>query len=306
MNLHAWIDGFTMRLSALLMPRCRYFSESVESASVVEHLGGVRLDMPDMHGEGEYQVVANTQVGKLSATIRVVQWRGREFPTVVYHHGTAESPTDTSLKFILPYHRSDIAANLILVQAPFHGSTREFWRGVARLDRYTAMVATSVHMVEAAVRYAREQGSPRVLVAGTSLGGFVANLHHARYNSAEVYVPIMAGAALGDALLSRAYGHVLSPRARRCPERIRKALNFEVAYAGARRDRGYPVLASHDQIVLYYRQAPCYDGRPILAIKAGHITGAFKAAALREHILGLLHSRSGTITSTLERHRDAA
>lgn len=122
-------------------------------------------------------------------------------------------------------------------------------------------------------------------MAGTSLGGFVANRHCLHYNSADVYVPLLAGAALGDVFIDSVYSKGLSRVAKANAETVKALLNFDRDFATAPRDNVFPLLARYDQIVLYDRQRRCYGNRPVATLNRGHVTGALAHAELRRHVL---------------------
>ena len=74
-------------------------------------------------------------------------------------------------------------------------------------DKYTVIMAAmllsvSVKLIEALVQYLKSEGNGKIMVLGISLGGWVTNLHRSFYNSADIYVPIFAGAALGEVFVT--------------------------------------------------------------------------------------------------------
>jgi hypothetical protein len=70
-------------------------------------------------------------------------------------------------------------------------------------------------------------------------------------------------------------------------EGVRRALNFEDAYARADLGKAHPVLARYDRYIDFERQARCYGDRPIRVLDKGHVTGSLSTAVLREHVLAL-------------------
>lgn len=69
---------------------------------------------------------------------------------------------------------------------------------------------------------------------------------------------------------------------------VKAALDFQEEYAAVDHSNVYPVLARHDQIVLFDRQKGCYGERPILTLEKGHITGAVSHKEMQRHLLGLI------------------
>jgi hypothetical protein len=143
-------------------------------------------------------------------------------------------------------------------------------------------------LVEALVEYARAQGSPRVVVAGTSLGGWVTNLHRAYFNSADAYRPLLAGTAMEDVFLAGAYREKASDVALCNPNVLVEALNLERAFMAVPDGNVYPLLARYDQVVRYDRQRASYGDHPVAVIERGHMTGIASSHLLRAHILGAL------------------
>ena len=284
MSVHGIIDTLAVSLGARFMPK--YFRDGAESKSVADTLAEVRLELPKMNEEGDYDLVASTPVGDLNAGVRMAQWVGGDAPTVIYHHGASEIPYDFGFKGIFPLHKTTIPANFFLVRALFHRSMKEFQAGIRTLANVTAMLAVSVCLIEHLVRFCRARDVTQVLIAGSSLGGFITNLHHIHFNSADVYTPLLAGLAMDDAYLVSVYrkavdGHVREHFA----ERITEVLNFEDDFS--RRDHGnvFPLLARYDRLVRFERQRESYGECPVSIIQKGHTTGALAYGQLRRHIL---------------------
>ena len=116
MNIHTILDNFTISLSALLLPKSKFFRESIESPTFSEHLHGINLQLPEIKQEGQYEVEAETLIGVLDAAFRIAQWKGKEYPTIIYHHGSSENPYDRSFNSIFPIKKMDIPANLIVIR----------------------------------------------------------------------------------------------------------------------------------------------------------------------------------------------
>jgi hypothetical protein len=94
MNVHTTLDKLTVGIAALASGKNKFFSRSIESPTFTEHLESIALKMPDIHNKGKYEVVADTIVGQLDPAFLIVQWKGEEYPTIIYHHGNNERPFD--------------------------------------------------------------------------------------------------------------------------------------------------------------------------------------------------------------------
>ncbi len=295
MNRHAFVDLFALHMAALETGRDRFFQRTVESAPMREHLSHVHLQPPPELTHGRHELSADTLVGRVDPAFFVYHWRGPTFPTIIYHHGNQERPFDfgsrskNTFRSILAADARRIEANLIVVRAPFHRwPTRDYMRRMGDLTNFMAMLATSVRLIDALLRVCREEGSPRIMVAGISLGGLVTNLHRAYCDTADLYVPLLAGAEHGDVFTSSAYRRLLGKQGRRHPELVRELLNFEADYQKVKTDNVFPLLARYDQYIVFERQRECYENRPVRVMERGHITAALSSALLRQHIIDVL------------------
>jgi hypothetical protein len=97
---------------------------------------------------------------------------------------------------VLMGYRQPIPANLIMLRAPFHRASSDYMARVVGLSSFVAMLAVPVVLVEQLINSLKQKAVHRVLVTGISLGGWVTNLHRTYFNSADRYVPLLAGAAL--------------------------------------------------------------------------------------------------------------
>ncbi len=286
MSIHGLIDNVAVGLGAKFMPK--YFREGIESESITENLKNVLIDFPQVTGEGDYELLADTLVGKLGTAFRLAQWIDESHPTVIYHHGASETPFDYGFKRIFPYKKVNIPANLFLVRAPFHRNMKDFQQGISTLANVTAMLAVSVRLIEHLVEFLKRNSGGKIVVAGTSLGGFITNLHHIHYNSADYYAPLLAGLRMDDAYLNSLYSRATAQKAKDNPAGIEKVLNFEQDFCTRESDNVSPLLAIHDQLIRYEQQKASYGNCPVKTIARGHTTGALAYEQLREHIMKCL------------------
>ena len=285
MNIHSFLDNLTISLSALFLPKTKFFRESIKSPTFNEHLHGINLQLPEIKQEGQYEVKAETLIGVLNPAFRIAQWKGKEYPTIIYHHGSSENPYDRSFNSIFPVKKTDIPANLIVIRAPFNHSTNEYMTSIKYLANFVAMLSVSVKLIEQLISYYRESGTSCIVVSGISLGGWVTNLHHTFFNSADYYKPLMAGAGLAEIFLDSIYEKLTAPLAKENPDQVRKILNFDDDFAKVDNGNVFPLLGRYDQIIKFERQKQCYDERLITVLERGHITGALTYEKLHHHIL---------------------
>lgn len=285
MNIHVLLDHWTIQVSRLFFARNRYFRDGVESPALAEHIRSVALPAPVITGEGLYEWTVDTLVGELNAAFHIAQWRGDDYPTIIYHHGTNETPYDMSFRRILFPGGKATPANLVVVRAPFNRSLKEFLGGIRTLAGYAAMLAVSVRVIEALIQHCWERGVPTTVVTGISLGGFVTNLHHTYFNSATFYKPLFAGTAMDAVFTESCYRALVAPAALVRADAIHAVLNFEEAFTHTDRSNVFPLLGRYDQYIGYERQKRAYGDQLITVLERGHVTGALAYAAMRQHVL---------------------
>lgn len=296
MNRHELIDVVPLALAGKLISDDRkLFARSLDSEGYQAHLDGVSVDLPDLHGRMKRDLRPDSLVGPVDAGVFVGRWLGPDRPTVVYVHGTRERPFSSnplrnSFKRVLLDADPPVEANLVAVRAPFHTlGMRAYLDRLTDAANFMAMLAVSVELVERIV--ARLDGGGRVVVAGLSLGGFVANLHRAFHDSADGYAPMLAGTLYSDVVLEGAFRRVTADRAKANPGTVRELVDFEDEFARASADVR-PLLARHDANVRYEPQRRSYGGLSVQTLEKGHLTTTMATDALREHVLAGLEGRA--------------
>jgi hypothetical protein len=285
MSIHSFLDRFSMGMAGKIT-RKKYFCEEADSPSIQEWLENLAMNtFPEIAGTGRYPVVFHKEEQPLEAAFIVEQWRGDDFPTIIYHHGAAEGSYDFSFNRILKKNKEAIPANLIAIQALFNHNNQEFMDSIACLSNYAFMLAASARMVEELVQQLHRMGCPRVIVTGVSLGGVVTNIHFTYFHSADRYIPMLAGANIGEVYISSAYAQVASEFGKSKPENLRRALNFEADMRLRDQEKIFPLMAEYDQLIELNVQKGAYAEDRIRLIPCGHATGATKFSLLREHIL---------------------
>lgn len=110
------------------------------------------------------------------------------------------------------------------------------------------------------------------------------NLHRSFYNTANAYIPLLAGTFLGELFLKSSYSKLAAPAAHENPQTIRRLLNFSEDFAKVTDRNVFPLLGLYDQFIEYDVQKESYNGHQIQTLKKGHVTAALDSAGLREHI----------------------
>jgi hypothetical protein len=254
-------------------------------------------NVPEIRSEGTFEVRAVTPAGILDPAFKVEKWVGTGHPTIIYHHGNNERPFDyrkgakNTFLNIFVKARDTFDANLIVVRAPFHNSNLKEYQGkMTDLQNFMAMIAAAVKLNETLIVALRQHSDQPIITTGMSLGGWVTNLHRALFNSADRYVPLMAGAFLGELFLESRYRKMTGENALGAAGEIRELLNFDRAFGGVESRNVYPLLAKYDQFIEYPVQVKSYDGVEVRTIENGHVTGALNTRDLRNHVLAVLQT----------------
>jgi len=294
MNVHSLLDVLSIALAVVPTGRGKFFRDGVESPTLPELTGSIRLDVPTISGEGRYEVPARCGTARLDPAFEVAQWHGAGFPTLLFHHGNNERPFDrsalgkNSFTRVVWEARQEFDLNLIVLRAPLHRSFRQYTSGVAQLAGFASMLATSVRLIEHLQAWSRARGSGPVVVSGVSLGGFVTNLHRACFNTADAYAPLLAGAAIDHLFVSSVYRWLTAPAALGHPEALHRVLNFEAEFSRVPDDNVFPLLARYDKLIVFDRQKQCYGDRPLVVLEKGHVTAALATSELRQHLLSVV------------------
>ncbi len=90
---------------------------------------------------------------------------------------------------------------------------------------------------------------------------------------------------MAEAMVDSAYRRSVSSEALERITEVREVLNFEKAFMDVDHGNVFPLLARFDTVVRYEKHRRCYNGRPLVALNRGHITGSLSYSSLRRHIL---------------------
>lgn len=291
MNYHGCIDLATVSASALALRDDKFFSRSLASPRLGETIADASIDLNTVETDGKRDVVVETPAGRCKSAYLAWKWYGDDAPTLIFHHGSGENPfefgrfSSNTFRRLFATTAWDVPVNLIAVRAPFHDrSSTAYARSMGDLAAFVGMCASSTVLVNALTEALRERGSPEVVVSGISLGGWVTNLHRAFFGTATRYVPIFAGASLGEMFATSAYRKMTGELARANPDRLREKLDFDRAFVENTTDDCSPLLARYDQIIELEAQQHCYNRVHQTVIEKGHITGSLATSLLREHI----------------------
>jgi len=150
------------------------------------------------------------------------------------------------------------------------------------------MLAASAGLLEALTERLANRTDGPVVLSGISLGSWAVNLNRACFDTIDRYVPIFAGAALGEMFVSSIYRKMTAGPARRRPVHLREVLDFEEEFGAVETADCAPLLARYDRIIEYGRDRPAYAGMSLSVLEKGHVTGSLATDRLREPVLRVL------------------
>ena len=286
---HEAVDRLHVACLHRLMPRV--FRHGIDSPPLSMHCAAVQLSLPALTATRHYTVTARTLVGDLAAGFQVRWGPQPDLPVLIYHHGIAEIPYDKSFRGIfrgaLPGQ-----AHLVAVRAPFHRTWPDLLPGLGSMQHFLAMCAVAMQLGEAVRQALLARGARGSVVVGTSLGGFLALLHHLMLGTADGYVPLLAGPDIAHVMLDTHYRRFLAAQALAHPTMLQVLLDLRQDFQVSDTRRVLPLLAQYDQDMLYAHHAACYaaSGVPVVTIARGHITGSLAFATLRAHVLACLQT----------------
>ena len=159
---------------------------------------------------------------------------------------------------------------------------------VGELSHYMAMLAGSVLVFEHVIRECQEKKNERVYLCGAGLGGWAVNLHRTFFNHAQGYIPLLAGAALGEAFVSGLYRDWTGALPREYPASVRQLLDFEEAWGKVETANVFPLLARYDGMTVWERQKLAYAQAPLTTLAKGHMTALMAPELLRRHVLAAI------------------
>ncbi len=295
MNKHELIDRLSVSIATLVGGRTRYFSQDTESPSYVGHLVNMDLEVPIIKTEGIVELEVDTLCGKKVVAYQVVQWLGPAYPTLIYHHGNNEQPMafrktakNTFYRLFINY-KKPLNLNMIIIRAAFHeANLRQYKIQMSKLSNFTLMLSLSTRLINALTAQLKSQHS-KVILAGISLGGLITNLHRTYYNSADAYVPMLAGALPGKTFMNSVYSRLTDKKALAHAQEINHILNFEQEFKKNKQPNIYPLLARYDQFVEYKIQKHSYAGHALRVVDKGHVTAVLSTDLLRQHIMEVVN-----------------
>lgn len=242
-----------------------FFEDSVKTSSFETHLANVTFAGPEIVGSGAYEFTVHSLGEVVTQAVNVLHYVSATAPLVVYNMGGGEAPYDSTVKRIYP---EPDGFNVVAIEAPYQRSRQEIAHAFSELNNYMAMLAMTVKMNEHVLQAPVFVNARKKLVAGMSLGGFVANRHHLVYNTADIYVPFVAGTRHGDIFLTTVARSGLTMAN---PQVLRTHLNFEEEWLRREHHNVFPQLNRYDQLNQLEVQQPSFGEMPTTIWEGGHM-----------------------------------
>ncbi len=291
MNKHQLLDRLTCRVGAVAAGQKKFFAKSIGKEAFKEVILSIQMDLPEIQGEGEYKVMGRTDKKEITGDFMVYQWLGKDYPTLIYHHGNNEQPFNfgktakNTFRDIIKNRKDQLQANVILLRAPFHDQgLKAYTEKLTEGENFITMLAFSAVMADRLVKVLKEKTQKPVAVAGFSLGGWVTNLHKTYFDTADAYIPMAAGALLGELFITSPYRALAGEPALEDPKELRRTMNFQEDFLMKSQDNIYPLLGEYDQIIEYPVQSASYPDCLINKVEKGHVTAATDGELLFNHI----------------------
>jgi len=275
----------------LVSGKRRIFSKSIESLPFEELIRTISLKVPVINGEGLYEVEAQTPQGIMNPAFKVVRWLGNDYPTFIYHHGNSEKPfkirrfaRNTFFKVFLNTN-DPVEANLIALCSPMHTiPVSEYQRKMTELGNFTSALSVMAVLVENIISQLKPEVTKPIIVSGISFGGFVTNLHRAFFNTADKYIPLLASSSFELVFYQSIFKNLASELVLQNPEKLRQIVNFDEKFMENKNKNLFPLLGRYDQYINLEEHSKCYEGHPLVIVEKGHVTTAFSAETMRNHI----------------------
>ncbi|MEM7727933.1 MAG: hypothetical protein AAF311_01525 [Pseudomonadota bacterium] len=278
MNRHIFGDKLLLGLSHLLGKP--FFRNSVDGPDFETIRTSIAIQGEFAATPGYVPIRAKTIDGVHEAGFKVLHWRGAHAPLILFNQGGGEQPFDRSVAKMFP-EDSDTTCNVIAVQTSSQHSLKDLNRNFASLTTYTTMVALAVELTQWLLEHPLLSERAGAAVTGYSLGGFVTNRHHLIHDTADVYLPFVAGTRHAEIFFTSIRS---GDPAQRNPDRVRDALNFDHAWMEVPHPNVFPSLGRYDQLNLLEIQRPSYGDMPVEIWEGGHLYGVRRPDMLRRRI----------------------
>lgn len=285
MSIHSLSDRLAVAMGRMYGSKMQFFGADTQSCPIQTCIQNTKVSVDKIDKEGEYEAQITSCCGHIQSFFKVIRWAGKHYPSLLFIHGSGDFPYYQRACELFATNKITSPFNLIALSIPFNTSPKDYIRAIADVRNYILILSATAHIAHELMEHLKNRGSMRVVLSGISLGGWITNLHCAVWNSADAYVPIMAGARSGDVFFHTIYHKLVSPKALRERERIEADLNFERLFLSRDRKNVYPLLAEYDQFIPYNTHSNIYLPENITRVPKGHITCSLDRSVIRNHLM---------------------
>ncbi len=279
-RMHLWLRQFGSK---------PFLHGGLDTPPLAEHLRVLDFKLPQLTKPGRAEFHGHSLMGDVRAALVLHTQAAPDAPVLVYHHDTGEVPVWRMIDQMFQRDQEP-EITIYVVEAPFHDSARSARDARGSLLAYLTMISVSLAATERLLAQKAVAHAPTRTVAGYGQGGYIANWHHILYDTADAYIPFMAGAAPAEPFLSTL---PTAPGVRRDGDRLRELLNFDAEWHTRNHDKVFPVLGSADYINPMESQARSYGATPIEVWGTGHVAAIKQPDRLRAKILKHVHGAAG-------------
>jgi hypothetical protein len=260
--------------------RIRYFRDGIDSPPLWEHVRALEFELPKLTKVGRTPFEVTTLAGDVGAAVHVHTPGMPDAPVLIWHHDAGELPPTRTLAQMFP-DKSPTDLTIFVVEAPLHDNRDGPRVAGSSLIVHLAVLAVAVSVTERLLEWPRIANAPLTVVAGLGQGGYIANWHHLLRDTADLYIPFMAGTAEAEQFLSAL---PTAKAARRRPDHLRELLNFDAKWAERPHGNVFPVLGCGDVINRLEDQARAYGNTPVEVWPVSHSAAAKSAERMRAKI----------------------
>ncbi len=242
--------------------------------------------LPNLTAPGITPVYLDTALGEIKLKTRVRLHANPDAPVIIYHHGLAEVPFDSTWQRLFP-RDMPFAAHMVAVQAPFHDNPISCINtGFSSLHHIYQMFAGSMRMMELMQTEFEQNGAPYTVISGLSWGGITSFLYEGLFQRARAVIPMFSSPNLAQVMADVAdmFDRPLPvPR-----EELDRVLDFTPYFDRCDKERFFPVLGEHDMFFRKDAHHPLLTDDTVMMTSAHVGATAINRVRLQEHIRTVL------------------
>ncbi|MCP5454906.1 MAG: hypothetical protein H7A30_01345 [Thermotogae bacterium] len=251
MNIQSFFDTANAYLYSRIIRKNKYFADNSHGKSVSEIIkfAEKKYDLYNIDIENHKRKYFNIKYEEYNFNPfyrRIKKSGSRVF--LVYHHSNNEIPPEKAIFKISKY----LDVNIGLIGGAFHTNKYIYMKKLRDINNFTGLIASSAILMNDIAKVILKSGYEKVILAGTSLGGFVTIANFLYLDSKDTHISFYSGYNPYDVFLNGEYRYVLSENA---GESIKSELSFEKDFAGAvNKSNIYFLNGKYDKYINYLKQ----------------------------------------------------